>query len=148
VDDALVEDADAPVEDADEGFDDEVDDPSNADEDQEFAVAEAVIDAELEAASEELPYPFHSAADLLEQCRKNELSVAEVMLGNELTMRDEDEIRHGLLHIYSVMEECAANSLDRSGHLPGGLKVRRRAHDWYLKLKAEDPDRDPRYYLE
>ncbi len=136
------------VEDADEGFDDEVDDPSNADEDQEFAVAEAVIDAELEAASEELPYPFHSAADLLEQCRKNELSVAEVMLGNELTMRDDDEIRHGLLHIYSVMEECAANSLDRSGHLPGGLKVRRRAHDWYLKLKAEDPDRDPRYYLE
>ncbi|SIG63101.1 L-serine dehydratase, iron-sulfur-dependent, single chain form [Mycobacteroides abscessus subsp. abscessus] len=136
------------AEDADEGFDDEVDDPSNADEDQEFAVAEAVIDAELEAASEELPYPFHSAADLLEQCRKNELSVAEVMLGNELTMRDEDEIRHGLLHIYSVMEECAANSLDRSGHLPGGLKVRRRAHDWYLKLKAEDPDRDPRYYLE
>ncbi|MEW1989999.1 L-serine ammonia-lyase [Brevibacterium casei] len=146
-DDDLVEDSDL-VEDADEGFDDEVDDPSNADEDQEFAVAEAVIDAELEAASEELPYPFHSAADLLEQCRKNELSVAEVMLGNELTMRDEDEIRHGLLHIYSVMEECAANSLDRSGHLPGGLKVRRRAHDWYLKLKAEDPDRDPRYYLE
>lgn len=136
------------VEDADEEFDDELDDPSNADEDQEFAVAEAVVDAELEAASEELPYPFHSAADLLEQCRVHGLSIAEVMLANEETMRENEEIRHGLLHIYSVMEECASNSLDRSGHLPGGLKVRRRAHDWYLKLKAEDPDRDPKFYLE
>src|SRR5699024_11281111 len=54
-----------------------------------------------------------------------------------LSMRSEDEIRHGLLHIYSVMEECASASLDRSGYLPGGLQVRRRAHDWYLKLKAE-----------
>lgn len=144
-DDSLyVEDAD----DADEGFDDEPDDPSNADEDQVFAVAEAVVDAELEAASEELPFPFHSGVELLEQCRTNELSIAELMLANERTMRDEDEIRHGLLHIYSVMEECASNSLDRSGHLPGGLKVRRRAHDWYLKLKAEDPDRDPKFYLE
>ena len=70
------------------------------------------------------------------------------MHANELSMREEDEIRHGLLHIYSVMEECASASLDRSGYLPGGLKVRRRAHDWYLKLKAEDPDRDPGYYLE
>ena len=44
----------------------------------------------LVADTTDLPYPFHSAADLLEQCRKNELSVAEVMLGNELTMRDDD----------------------------------------------------------
>lgn len=116
--------------------------------DSEFAVAEAVVDAELRTASEELPYPFHSAVELLRQCHDNDMSISQVMMANELSMRDEDEIRHGLLHIYSVMEECAAASLDRSGCLPGGLKVRRRAHDWYLKLKAEDPDRDPGYYLE
>ncbi|MGO2863517.1 MAG: L-serine ammonia-lyase [Brevibacterium sp.] len=134
---------------ADDDFDDdELDDPSNADEDLEFAVAEAVVDAELRTASEELPYPFHSAVELLQQCHENDMSISEVMMANELSMRDEDEIRHGLLHIYSVMEECASASLDRSGYLPGGLKVRRRAHDWYLKLKAEDPDRDPGYFLE
>ncbi|MDN5774568.1 MAG: L-serine ammonia-lyase, partial [Brevibacterium aurantiacum] len=82
------------------------------------------------------------------RCKESDMSIAEIMLANEKSMRDEDEIRHGLLHIYSVMEECASASLDRSGYLPGGLKVRRRAHDWYLKLKAEDPDRDPGYYLE
>ncbi|SDR73812.1 L-serine dehydratase [Brevibacterium siliguriense] len=116
--------------------------------DAEFAVADSVVDAELESYDEELPYPFHSGVELLERCRENDLSIAEIMRANELSMRDEDEIRHGLLHIYSVMEECASASLDRSGYLPGGLKVRRRAHDWYLKLKAEDPDRDPGYYLE
>ncbi|UZD62607.1 L-serine ammonia-lyase [Brevibacterium sp. JSBI002] len=116
--------------------------------DAEFAVADSVVDAELESYDEELPYPFHSGVELLQRCRANDLSIAEIMHANELSMRDEDEIRHGLLHIYSVMEECASASLDRSGYLPGGLKVRRRAHDWYLKLKAEDPDRDPGYYLE
>ncbi|MCD1287609.1 L-serine ammonia-lyase [Brevibacterium sp. CCUG 69071] len=116
--------------------------------DSEFAVADEVVEAELQSASQELPYPFHSAVELLQQCHDNGMSISEVMLANELSMRDEDEIRHGLLHIYSVMEECASASLDRSGFLPGGLKVRRRAHDWYLKLKAEDPDRDPGYYLE
>ncbi|MGC2941039.1 MULTISPECIES: L-serine ammonia-lyase [unclassified Brevibacterium] len=116
--------------------------------DAEFAVADSVVDAELESYDEELPYPFHSGAELLERCRENDLSIAEIMHANELSMRDDDEIRHGLLHIYSVMEECASASLDRSGYLPGGLKVRRRAHDWYLKLKAEDPNRDPGYYLE
>jgi L-serine dehydratase len=117
-------------------------------ESSEFAVADSVVEAELESYSEELPYPFHSGVELLERCRENDMSIAEIMHANELSMWDEDEIRHGLLHIYSVMEECASASLDRSGYLPGGLKVRRRAHDWYLKLKAEDPNHDPGYYLE
>ncbi|MGO1485370.1 MAG: L-serine ammonia-lyase [Brevibacterium aurantiacum] len=121
---------------------------SGEDDTSEFAVADAVIDAELQSYSEELPYPFHSAVELLQRCKESDMSIAEIMLANEKSMRDEDEIRHGLLHIYSVMEECASASLDRSGYLPGGLKARRRAHDWYLKLKAEDPDRDPGYYLE
>ena len=121
---------------------------ATADAADEFALPEAVIDAELQSYNEELPYPFHSAAELLQQCKTHGMSITEIMLANEKSMRDEDEIRHGLLHIYSVMEECASASLDRSGYLPGGLKVRRRAHDWYLKLKAEDPDHDPGYYLE
>jgi L-serine dehydratase len=121
---------------------------STAGEEPEHAVADSVIEAELESYNEELPYPFHSGTELLQRCHENEMSIAEIMHANELTMWKEDEIRHGLLHIYSVMEECASASLDRSGYLPGGLKVRRRAHDWYLKLKAEDPNRDPGYYLE
>ncbi|MGN8130979.1 L-serine ammonia-lyase, partial [Paenarthrobacter sp. 22069] len=49
----------------------------------------------------------------------------------------EEEIRAGLLHIWSVMEACVATSLKRDGVLPGGLKVRRRAPDWFERLKKE-----------
>ncbi|GAA4387462.1 L-serine ammonia-lyase [Nocardia zapadnayensis] len=95
-----------------------------------------------------VPFPFETAAELLEICRREDLRIWEVMLANEKVSRDEDEIRRGLLHIYSVMDQCTMNSLDRSGYLPGGLKVRRRAHDWFLRLKAEDPGKDPKYYQE
>ncbi|MBD1594423.1 L-serine ammonia-lyase, partial [Arthrobacter sp. S1_S22] len=70
------------------------------------------------------------------------------------------QIRAGLLHIYSVMEGCVATSLKREGVLPGGLKVRRRAPDWYDRLRKESArpagDRqdgagefhDPKYWQE
>jgi len=61
-----------------------------------------------------------------------------------------------------VMENCVAASLKRDGVLPGGLKVRRRAPDWFDRLKKEcadgrDQDQDaawdagpfePRYWQE
>ncbi|WAL39370.1 L-serine ammonia-lyase [Brevibacterium sp. BRM-1] len=93
-------------------------------------------------------YDFASAAQLLAISRRTGLAFWQIMMANETTARTESEVRAGLLHIHAVMEECAANSLDRSGHLPGGLKVRRRAHDWHLRLKEEDPGRDPRFYQE
>ncbi|GAA4284294.1 L-serine ammonia-lyase [Brevibacterium daeguense] len=96
----------------------------------------------------EQPYPFETAAELLEHCRADGLAFWEVMLANEKARRSEDEVRSYLLHIHQVMRECTLSSLDRTGHLPGGLKVRRRAHDWYLRLKEEDPNHDPRFYQE
>ena len=56
---------------------------------------------------------------------------------NEEDSRTPEQIRAGLLHIYSVMEGCVATSLKREGVLPGGLKVRRRAPDWYDRLRKE-----------
>ena len=99
-------------------------------------------------AANSVPFPFETAAELLGICQREDLRIWEVMLANEKASRDEDEIRRGLLHIYSVMDQCTMNSLDRSGYLPGGLKVRRRAHDWFLRLKAEDPGKDPKFYQE
>ena len=93
-------------------------------------------------------YEYTSAADLLRIAKENDLALWEIVMANELQERTEDEIREGLLHIYSVMDECAMSSLDRTGYLPGGLKVKRRAHDWFLRLKAEDPHNDPKFYQE
>jgi len=126
-----------------------------------FIVREGEEDAaqqELEESKKELPLPFRTAAELLEHCRNTGLSISEVMRVNEEDSRTPEEIREGLLNIYSVMEGCVATSLKREGVLPGGLKVRRRAPDWYDRLKKESsrPDdegqdedfHDPKYWQE
>lgn len=105
-----------------------------------FIVREGEEDAaqqELEASKKELPFPFRTAAELLEHCRDTGLGIADIMHANEKASRDEEQIRAGLLHIWSVMENCVATSLKRTGVLPGGLKVRRRAPDWFDRLKKE-----------
>ena len=56
---------------------------------------EAVLDR-LEAALAEQPYPFRTAAELLEHCERDGLSIAQVMLANELVSRDEATVRAGL----------------------------------------------------
>lgn len=95
-----------------------------------------------------IPYPFDTGAELLRLCQESGLAIWELMLANELVERREAEVRSGLLKIFHVMRDCAGHSLDRSGYLPGGLQVRRRAHDWYIRLKEEDPTRDPKFYQE
>jgi L-serine dehydratase len=105
-----------------------------------FIVREGEEDAaqqELEESKKELPLPFRTAAELLGHCAVTGLGIADVMLVNEKASRDEGQIRAGLLHIWSVMEACVAASLKREGVLPGGLKVRRRAPDWFERLKKE-----------
>jgi L-serine dehydratase len=130
-----------------------------------FIVREGEEDAaqqELEASKKELPLPFRTAAELLAHCATTGLGIADVMLVNEEASRTREEIRAGLVQIWSVMENCVASSLQRDGVLPGGLKVRRRAPDWFERLKKEcadgreeDPDAawdagpyDPRYWQE
>lgn len=94
------------------------------------------------------PYPFRTAEALLGHCADTGLPMSQIMLANELVARSEDDVREGLIDIWHVMEECMNISVTRTGDLPGGLTVRRRAKGWYDKLKAEDPDRDPSLYLD
>ncbi|MBF4994445.1 L-serine ammonia-lyase [Arthrobacter gandavensis] len=103
---------------------------------------------ELEASKQSLPYPFRTAVQLLEHCTDNGLSISQVMLANELVSRSEEEMRAGLLHIRDVMDQCKDSAISRTGLLPGGLKVRRRAPQWHTRLRAEDPTRDPRFWQE
>jgi len=84
-----------------------------------------------------LPYPFHSAAELLDWCEREQLSIAQVMRGNERHWRSDSEIDAGLLRIWRVMQECAHRGCTTDGVLPGGYKVRRRAADLYRQLSAD-----------
>jgi L-serine dehydratase len=116
-----------------------------------FIVRDGEEDAareELESTKAALPFPFRTAVGLLRHCTDNGLSISEVMLANEKASRTEPDIRSGLLHIRDVMEECKNSAIARTGLLPGGLKVRRRAPAWHTRLRAEDPDRDPKFWQE
>ncbi len=65
------------------------------------------------------------------------------MLANELVWRTEEEVRNGLLAIWSVMQECVDRGSRTPGVLPGGLKVRRRAAELKAKLDVEGPPGSP-----
>jgi L-serine dehydratase len=92
--------------------------------------------------SVDVPLAFASSEELLRLADTHGLSISQVMLANECAARTENEVRAGLLHIYDVMLQCQAKGIERTGHLPGKLQVRRRAHDWHERLAQDDPDRD------
>jgi iron-sulfur-dependent L-serine dehydratase single chain form len=97
-----------------------------------------------------LPYPFTTAAELLEWTGKTGLSVSAVMLENEKAFfpqptgthlppggRSAAEIRERLLDLWRVMRESVQRGCSSEGLLPGGLKVRRRAPGLHRKLVTE-----------
>ncbi|AXE32188.1 L-serine ammonia-lyase [Chromobacterium phragmitis] len=111
-----------------------------------FVVDEAAVDAGfVPPGVTELKHPFKSAAELLALCQRHGKSISQIMLENELSWRSEEEVRAGLLNIWSVMQACVKRGCEREGILPGGMKVKRRAADMHRKLLAspEAAMRDP-----
>jgi L-serine dehydratase len=88
-------------------------------------------------------YPFTTGDRLLAITRETGMRVSDVMLANELAWRGEDEIRSGLLHIWSVMRECVERGMHTGGVLPGGLRVRRRAARLRERLESGANEADP-----
>ncbi len=86
-----------------------------------------------------LAYPFHSAAELLDHCAAQDMSISQLMLANEAAWRPEEETRDGLLRIWQVMQNCVDAGCRTEGVMPGGLKVRRRAAGLYRQL-SEHPE--------
>jgi L-serine dehydratase len=89
-----------------------------------------------------VPYPFRTAEELLRHTRETGLRISDVMLANELARRSEEEVRTGLLHIWSVMQECVERGSRATGVLPGGLKVRRRAAALRERLEVGNDEHD------
>ncbi|ODU49885.1 MAG: L-serine ammonia-lyase [Lysobacteraceae bacterium SCN 69-48] len=92
-----------------------------------------------------LPHPFNSGAELLAECERSGLSIAQMMFENEKAWRSEDEIREGLRELWQAMQGCVARGMRAGGTLPGGLHVVRRAPALHAELasKPEAAMRDP-----
>ena len=91
-----------------------------------------------------VPYPFHSAQELLEKAAAANITIAQLMLANECALKNasEEEVRAGILRIWQVMRECTRHGIESEGILPGGLKVRRRAGKLAERLRSKGPQ-DP-----
>jgi L-serine dehydratase len=80
------------------------------------------------------PYPFATASELLRLCDENKLTIADLMMQNELTWRSEQEIHAGIMAIADIMNACIDKGCHSPGILPGGLLVKRRAPELFEKL--------------
>jgi L-serine dehydratase len=109
-----------------------------------FVVDEAAAGADrIKADDTVLRLPFTTGDELLVRCAETGLPISGVMLENEQAWRSPDEVRAGLLHIWTVMQECVQNGWSNEGTLPGGLKVRRRAPELSRSLCGETFATDP-----
>ncbi|MFZ1661219.1 MAG: L-serine ammonia-lyase [Paracoccaceae bacterium] len=84
-----------------------------------------------------VPFPFDTAAQMLEMAKASGKSIAEMKRANELSFRSKTDLDSGIARIWQVMNDCIDRGLVTDGILPGGLKVRRRAKAIREALLAE-----------
>ncbi len=110
-----------------------------------------------------VPYPYASAAQLLTLAAQHHLTIANLVLANEVallqdptefgiprppaapgepTTTPEQKIHAAILTLWHVMRQSAERGIATEGILPGGLNVRRRAHRLARRLTAS-PTPDP-----
>ncbi|MHC8947633.1 L-serine ammonia-lyase [Sphingobacterium hungaricum] len=84
-------------------------------------------DSEGVLSEVDLPFPVHTAQQLMVWCMRTGLKISELVLENELAWRSEKETKDGVLQIFNTLKDCIYKGCHTSGVLPGGLHVERRA---------------------
>ncbi|KEY58886.1 L-serine ammonia-lyase [Serratia sp. DD3] len=74
-----------------------------------------------------VPFPFHSASEMLAHCHASGLSLSGMVLQNELALRSKQDIDTYFKTIWQTMLACIDRGLNTEGLLPGPLRVPRRA---------------------
>lgn len=102
----------------------------------------------LKDRASEIPHPFKNAAELLQRCQDNGLSISSLMLANEIALKAGGgarlRVQQELVALWEVMKRCIERGCEREGILPGGLRVKRRAASLYRRLRAQRGDQqDP-----
>jgi L-serine dehydratase len=84
-----------------------------------------------------VPYPFKTAAQMLEMSTASGKSIAEMKRANEYSRGGVENLKSGTRRLWQVMNDCIDRGLSTDGILPGGLKVKRRAKAIHEALLAE-----------
>ena len=123
-------------------------------------------DAPVASSSRSLPYPFSSARELLSQAAQHRLTIAELMMANEIALLQAElgsptgsiqtgrihrpspaslrqdvtppqQIENSILALFDTMRHSAERGIATEGILPGGLRVQRRAHRLAARLEGK-----------
>jgi len=109
-----------------------------------FVVAEGEMDRAhpTDDTAHIIPYPYDTGAELLAHCKKTGKTIPEIVRDNERTWRSDAEIDQGMWAIWQAMDASIERGCQHTGILPGGLKVKRRAAEAFIKMqqKAQQGD--------
>jgi L-serine dehydratase len=100
------------------------------------------VEDDLVTGIAEVPFPFGSAAELLDHCAAHKKSIHEIIYANEDAMRPRAETDAALDRMADVMMCCINRGLETEGILPGGLEVKRRAPAIWQKLHGAPPSNE------
>ncbi|HEV2710214.1 MAG TPA: L-serine ammonia-lyase [Edaphobacter sp.] len=131
-----------------------------------FILSEQEFEAQRDLSagtSRAVPYPFRSAEELLSTAAAHTLTIAQLLLANEVALLSdtslsinrpqpvepsakdatpEQQIKASILSLWHTMQSSTARGLATEGILPGGLNVRRRAPRLARRLETEG-SKDP-----
>lgn len=103
-----------------------------------FVLTERELAAQAdEVPVPDVPYPFRTAAAMLDMAQDANLSIADLKRANELKFRSAQNLDQGLRRLWQVMNDCIDRGLAGDGILPGGLSVKRRAKGIHEALLDE-----------
>ena len=84
-----------------------------------------------------IPFPFKSAAEMLEMADRSGKTIAQMKRANEEARGGAVHLRDGTRRLWQGMNDCINRGLETDGILPGGLNVKRRAKGIHDALLAE-----------
>ncbi len=103
------------------------------------------ISRRIEREPLNVPYNFSTCEELMALCKGEETPIAELIWENEIALRPREQVEEGIRKIHRVMQASIDRGMKAEGILPGGLNIKRRAHEIYQRLeeKFRNNDYDP-----
>lgn len=80
------------------------------------------------ATFDTFPFPVQNGKELLAYCDCKNISISELVLENERSLRSDSEIDVNIKKVWDTMLQCMYIGCHTEGKLPGGLNVKRRAY--------------------
>ena len=77
-------------------------------------------------------YPLSTLKEICDYCDENHISLADY-----IKIYEDKDIEEYIKHVMSVMDDAVNRGIKTEGHLPGELKLKRKAPELYRRLEKE-----------